>query len=213
MDEYFYFKNFVEKDIINKIIEHYDEKKLYKFTPGDSSRQQYQEYNKELIEIIKNIFYKVSIKMNLKKEINFDENYLHFRKYGIGDYFDWHRDYGVVNRSPDLIYEFVLTLFNTSDSYTEFKIPHERSESPERSCSLPEVVNDHRESPVTYRIERREPRDPDAQSTTGAINPESNVKRYSTQAGDILILCRHGIEHRVTRVNEGERLTIKFKSI
>lgn len=35
----------------------------------------------------------------------------------------------------------------------------------------------------------------------------------ATKENDLLIVCRHGIEHCVTKVTQGERLTLKFTAI
>ena len=39
---------------------------------------------------------------------------------------------------------------------------------------------------------------------------EDRIEDYVSKEGDLLILCRQGIEHQVTKVTKGNRLTLKF---
>ena len=48
------------------------------------------------------------------------------------------------------------------------------------------------------------------------INDNNKIKKEEsvyTNENDLLIVCRHGITHCVTKVTEGERLTLKFTCV
>ncbi len=45
------------------------------------------------------------------------------------------------------------------------------------------------------------------------INGGEQEESVYTNKNDLLIVCRHGITHCVTKVTKGERLTLKFSCI
>jgi hypothetical protein len=47
----------------------------------------------------------------------------------------------------------------------------------------------------------------------GGVNDGESEESVYTNENDLLIVCRHGITHCVTKVTEGERLTLKFTCI
>ncbi len=96
----------------------------------------------------------------------FDKSRVQFRKYVQTSFMDWHVDFDQLGKENFPIFELILTLSNTTDSFTEFK------------------------------------------------GEDGSIEQIYTEPGDLLIVTRHGIAHRVTEVtNHGELLILMFRCI